>query len=293
MDAGFTDAAMLAFHYEATDAEREHARLVDEPGRALVWDDDGRIVATASVYSRDMSVPGRDRAVRRGDRRHRRAEPPAARAADRADAPPARRPARRGRGGRRAEGVGGRDLRALRLRAGRPTRPCCAPAAPTGACWQGAGRTTVPRCASRSRPRRSTSCGRCTRPSARAGRGCSTARGPGGTTACSTSRTSATARPRAARCWPTAATRCTRSRAATTPVGRRARSASASCVAATPRGARAAVVVPARPGPHRHARLAQRAGRRAADADAGQPARAPTWRPARRSGCASSTCRAR
>lgn len=58
MDAGFTDAAMLAFHYEATDAEREHARLVDEPGRALVWEDDGRIVATASVYSRDMSVAG-------------------------------------------------------------------------------------------------------------------------------------------------------------------------------------------------------------------------------------------
>ena len=58
MDGGFTDAAMLAFHYEATDAEREHARLVDEPARALVWEDDGRIVATASAYSRDMSVPG-------------------------------------------------------------------------------------------------------------------------------------------------------------------------------------------------------------------------------------------
>src|SRR6476619_2921997 len=58
MDAGFTDAAMLAFHYEATDAEREQARRLDEPARALGWDDDGQIVATASVYSRDISVPG-------------------------------------------------------------------------------------------------------------------------------------------------------------------------------------------------------------------------------------------
>ena len=55
MDAGFTDAAMLAFHYEATDAEREHARLVDEPARALVWEDDGQIVATAISPSMRMT----------------------------------------------------------------------------------------------------------------------------------------------------------------------------------------------------------------------------------------------
>ena len=66
MDAGFTDAAMLAFHHEATDEEREHAGRVDEPGRALVWDDDGaRSSPRPAVYTRDMSVPGGTRRARR------------------------------------------------------------------------------------------------------------------------------------------------------------------------------------------------------------------------------------
>jgi predicted acetyltransferase len=57
MDA-FTDAAMFAFHHDPTEEERAHYRRTDEPGRTLVWDDDGAIVATASAYSRELSVPG-------------------------------------------------------------------------------------------------------------------------------------------------------------------------------------------------------------------------------------------
>jgi len=57
MDA-FTDAAMVAFHHEVSAEERAHYRRVDEPERTLVWDDDGAIVATVGVYSRDMSVRG-------------------------------------------------------------------------------------------------------------------------------------------------------------------------------------------------------------------------------------------
>ena len=57
MDA-FTDAAMFAFHHDPSEEERAHYRRIDEPGRALVWDDDGAVVATASAYSRELSVPG-------------------------------------------------------------------------------------------------------------------------------------------------------------------------------------------------------------------------------------------
>jgi predicted acetyltransferase len=57
MDA-FTDAVMVAFHGEATPEEREHYRATDEPERTLVWDDGGAIVATTSIYTRDISVPG-------------------------------------------------------------------------------------------------------------------------------------------------------------------------------------------------------------------------------------------
>src|SRR5438046_671926 len=54
----FIDAAMLAFHHDATDEERAQYREVDELGRMLVWDDGGTIAATAAIYTRDMSVPG-------------------------------------------------------------------------------------------------------------------------------------------------------------------------------------------------------------------------------------------
>lgn len=54
----FADAAMRSFHHELTDAERAQYRRVDELERMLVWDDDGEIVATASAYSRAISVPG-------------------------------------------------------------------------------------------------------------------------------------------------------------------------------------------------------------------------------------------
>lgn len=51
-------AAMFAFHAGLSDAEREHYRKIDEPARALVWDDAGAIVATTSAYTRDMSLAG-------------------------------------------------------------------------------------------------------------------------------------------------------------------------------------------------------------------------------------------
>ena len=55
MDA-YTDAAMFAFHHEASAEERAHYLRVDEPERVLVWDDGGAIVATAGAYSRTVSV---------------------------------------------------------------------------------------------------------------------------------------------------------------------------------------------------------------------------------------------
>ena len=127
----------------------------------------------------------------------------------------------RRRAGRDPVGVGGRDLRALRLRhrgAHRaPDRP-----PPRGAAG-GAARRRATRCARGRRPTTSSTCARCTSASAASARACSTARGRGGTPACTTPSPSATApsrcRPsscptamRSTRCAPTATRRARRAR---------------------------------------------------------------------------------
>ena len=54
----FGRAIAWAFHLDRTDAGSEHYRAVHEPERSLAWFDDGRIVATTSAYSRELTVPG-------------------------------------------------------------------------------------------------------------------------------------------------------------------------------------------------------------------------------------------
>jgi predicted acetyltransferase len=54
----FSRAAMWAFHRELTDADRERYERIDEPERSLAWFDDGRIVATTSAFTRELTVPG-------------------------------------------------------------------------------------------------------------------------------------------------------------------------------------------------------------------------------------------
>src|SRR4051812_37276522 len=54
----FGRAAMSAFHRDLTDADREHYERIDEPERSLAWFDGDRIVATAAVYPRELTVPG-------------------------------------------------------------------------------------------------------------------------------------------------------------------------------------------------------------------------------------------
>ena len=110
-----------AFLEDPHDDDRESLGAVFEPERSLAALDDGQIVATAGIYTRDMTVPGRSASDCRGHRRVGAADPPAPRPADGDDAPPADRTARgAGRAGRRALGFGGRHLRAVRLRGRRP-----------------------------------------------------------------------------------------------------------------------------------------------------------------------------
>ena len=128
----FSTAVLTAFHEELTDDERKRYMKIHEPARSLAWYDEGRVVATSSLFTRDITVPGgRHRARRCGHRGRRPAHPPAPRAAHRDDAPAAREHPRRGRADRGALGVGGRDLRPLRLRRRRPDRRA-ARAAPGG-----------------------------------------------------------------------------------------------------------------------------------------------------------------
>ena len=220
----FTDAAMLAFHYEATDAEREHARLVDEPGALAGWFDDGRIVATASVYSRDMSVPGGT-------------VPCAAVTAVTVVPSHRRRGLLTGLMRRQLDDLrdaATRSPRCRRRRAGSTGASATASPRPTAVLLArrprgrlAAGRTTVPRCASRLPAEHVDAMRPCTSGCAARGRD---ARPPGALVGRPPPRpperaAGATAR---ARCWPTAATRCTRSLRPRRPRGRRARSASAS-----------------------------------------------------------------
>ena len=54
----FSRAALWAFHREFTDADRRRYERIDEPERSLAWFDDGRIVATTSAFTRELTVPG-------------------------------------------------------------------------------------------------------------------------------------------------------------------------------------------------------------------------------------------
>ena len=115
----FGRTVLAAFHRELTEEDRRHYARIDEPERSLAWFDDGRIVAGTGIYSRHVTVPGavvpcaavtavgvlpthRRRGLLTVD-----------------DAPPARGRPRARRAGGDPVGVGGRDLRALRLRRSR------------------------------------------------------------------------------------------------------------------------------------------------------------------------------
>lgn len=89
----FSRAALWAFHREFTDTDRKRYERIDEPERSLAWFDDGRIVATTSAFTRELTVPGAAVACG-GDGRGRRPDASPARAADGDDAPAARRSAR-------------------------------------------------------------------------------------------------------------------------------------------------------------------------------------------------------
>ena len=54
----FSRSAMWAFHRELTDADSARYERIDEPERSLAWFDDGRIVATTSAFTRELTVPG-------------------------------------------------------------------------------------------------------------------------------------------------------------------------------------------------------------------------------------------
>ena len=54
----FGRAVLAAFHRELTEEDRRHYARVDEPERSLAWFDDGRIVAGTGIYSRHVTVPG-------------------------------------------------------------------------------------------------------------------------------------------------------------------------------------------------------------------------------------------
>jgi predicted acetyltransferase len=54
----FSKSALWAFHRVYTDHDRERYKHIDEPERSLAWFDDGRIVATASAFTRSVTIPG-------------------------------------------------------------------------------------------------------------------------------------------------------------------------------------------------------------------------------------------
>lgn len=56
--AAFVTAAETAFHEDASDDDIARHRITLEPQRALAVFDDERPVATAAVYSRELTVPG-------------------------------------------------------------------------------------------------------------------------------------------------------------------------------------------------------------------------------------------
>jgi len=56
----FDRAAMWAFHRDVSEADTERWRRLDEPDRMLAWFDDGEVVATSTVCTRRITVPGGD-----------------------------------------------------------------------------------------------------------------------------------------------------------------------------------------------------------------------------------------
>jgi predicted acetyltransferase len=54
----FSTAVLTAFHEELTDDERARYMKIHEPARSLAWYDEERIVATSSLFTREITVPG-------------------------------------------------------------------------------------------------------------------------------------------------------------------------------------------------------------------------------------------
>jgi predicted acetyltransferase len=54
----FASSLMRAFHRESHDEERQVYAELFEPERSLAWFDDGAIVATAGVFTRELAAPG-------------------------------------------------------------------------------------------------------------------------------------------------------------------------------------------------------------------------------------------
>ena len=217
----FDRAVMPAFHREVTDEDRRHYERIDEPERSLAWFDDGRIVAATGIYTRQVTVPG--------------AIVPCAAVTAVGVVPTHRRRglltammrrqledvhARR-RAGRDPVGVGGRDLRALRLRhRGAHRSPDRAPpdGAPRGAApaRRAAARGPGGRARRgharglRARPRRAP--GDARPPRAVVGRSASTTRSPSATAPSRCRPSSCPTATRSTRCAPTATTTARRAR---------------------------------------------------------------------------------
>ncbi|MBM2623532.1 GNAT family N-acetyltransferase [Actinoplanes sp. LDG1-06] len=52
------DLLIYVFNEHATDELRELEKLIIEPGRSMVAEDDGRVVGTAAAQTREMTIPG-------------------------------------------------------------------------------------------------------------------------------------------------------------------------------------------------------------------------------------------
>ena len=112
----FDHAVLAAFHREVTEEDRRALRAHRRAERSLAWFDDGRIVAGTSIYTRHVTVPGAIvpcaavTAVGVRPTHRRRGLLTAMMRRQLEDVRAARR------AGRGAVGLGGRDLRALRIR---------------------------------------------------------------------------------------------------------------------------------------------------------------------------------
>ena len=192
----------------ADDRERvprgRHRRGRSRPGRrssspSAAWpcSTARAMVATAAIFTRELTLPGGADERRRRHRGRRARRPTAAAACSPPHAPPDRRRARRGRVRRGAVGVRGRDLRPLRLRPRRPPRFATVPTA--GARLQPGLPAPDGRTCSSSLPTSSRGSPRCTTASAASAPATSTARAHGGTGASPTPSSTVTA---ATRCAP-------------------------------------------------------------------------------------------